>query len=170
MPVPKWATWSPKPSEPMGCLLIDSTPHAITMSISPAEIAWAAKAIAACPEPSCRFTVTPAMEVGRPLASKAFLPMFKACSPIWVTHPQTRSSTIAGSILKRSFTRWLMRKPRLSSDRRPLSAPLRTPVGVRTASTMNTSRTGNHLPHDPGCLSGIRFNILICMPLVLPYR
>ena len=65
--------------------------------------------------------------------------MFTPCSPTWSRQPTITSSTSAGSIPARATT-----SPSTSASRsagcHPASIPLRRPIGVRTASTMNASR------------------------------
>src|ERR1051325_1849910 len=63
-----------------------------------------------------------------------------ACIPVWPTQPPTTWPTSSGSTpvrMKRS--RWTA--PSRSSECMVDNPPLRRPVGVRTASTITTSRT-----------------------------
>ena len=119
---------------------IDSTPAATTTSWWPAWIAAAALSAACIEEPHWRSTVVAATVSGQPATSTATRPTFSACSPIWVTQPICTSSISPGSRSRRA-TRPFSTPAARSSARTDASAPLRRPIGERTASTINASRT-----------------------------
>ena len=58
--------------EPIGTMLMLSTPAATTRSCVPDMTAWAAKCTACCEEPHWRSMVTPGTLSGRPADSQAF--------------------------------------------------------------------------------------------------
>ena len=122
-----------------GVRVMDSTPHAMARSYAPASTPWATKWTACCDEPHWRSTVVAGTCQGRPAATQALRATFVLCSPTWVTQPATTSSTNAGSTAARS-SRACRTWPSRSAGCQPASAPLRLPIGVRTASTMTASR------------------------------
>ena len=73
--------------EPIGTLLMASTPPPMTMSMAPEATAWAAKWTACCAEPHWRSTVVPGTVSGNPAARAALRPMFMACSPTVMVQP-----------------------------------------------------------------------------------
>jgi hypothetical protein len=87
--------------DPIGTLVIDSTPPAIVMSQTPDWMRLAAKWIACWLEPHCRSTVVAGVVNGKPAASHALRAMFRLCSPAWLTHPKTTSSTCSGLMPER---------------------------------------------------------------------
>ena len=72
---------------------------------------------------------------GRFDAKTRLRPMWKLCSPTWLTQPTMTSSTAAGSMWVRS-TMALMTSPPRSAGCQFLSAPPRRPPAVRNASTI----------------------------------
>ncbi len=71
--------------------------------------------------------------------SQALRPMFIDCSPVCITVPQTTSSTVAGSMPERLISSFMTIDPS-RTEWKLLSFPFRLPRGVRTASTITTSR------------------------------
>lgn len=132
---------APVALEPSGTRLIDSTPHATTMSACPAMIACAAKVAACWLDPHCRSIVVPGTVSGKPAASTALRTMLYDCSPTWLTHPPMTSSTSPGSRSLRSTSAFSTPASR-STGWSPLSCPpgLPRPTGVRMTSTMTASR------------------------------
>src|SRR5450759_4022592 len=123
----------------IGTRLMTSTPPATATSYCPEITPAAAKCAACWEEPHWRSSVVPGTASGQPAASTALRPTLAACSPVWLTTPQITSSTRAGSIPVRStsaVSTWAER----STGCQSFSAPLRFPVGVRTASTITASR------------------------------
>src|SRR5260370_11761704 len=93
--------------DPIGTVLIDSTPPAIVMSQTPDWMRLDAKWSAGWLEPHWRSTVVAGVVNGKPAASHALRPTFNDCSPTWLTHPKTTSSTCSGLMPERrtiSFT------------------------------------------------------------------
>src|SRR5487761_560781 len=79
--------------EPMGTLVIDSTPPAMVMSHTPDWMRLAAKWIACWLDPHFLSTVVAGVGKGKPAVSHALRATLRLCSPAWVTHPKTTSST-----------------------------------------------------------------------------
>jgi hypothetical protein len=98
--------------DPIGTLLIDSTPPAIVMSQTPDWIRFAAKWIACWLEPHCRSTVVAGVVIGKPAVSHALRATLRLCSPAWVTHPKTTSSTCAASMPERLMISFSTSEPR----------------------------------------------------------
>src|SRR5438552_1096988 len=117
-----------------------STPPATTSCAAPLTTACAPKFTACSAEPQNRFTVVPGTSTGRPAASTAPRAMFMPCSPTCVTHPMITSSTSSGLTPARSSAPVSVRASR-STGCNAVSAPLRLPRAVRTASTMIASPT-----------------------------
>ncbi len=118
-----------------------STPQATATSTTPEATSAVATPVACWEEPHWVSTVVAAVSRGRPAASQAVRPMLNACSPIWLTQPDTSCSTAAGSIPDRSITAsWAA--PSVSAGWLVDRPPLRFPTGVRTASAMTTSGMG----------------------------
>src|SRR5437660_471306 len=115
-----------------------STPHAIPMSTPPAWMRPPMKWLACWAEPHWQWTVVAAVVNGRPWLSHALRVTFEPCSPAWVTHPPTTSSTWAGSMPAR-LTSSACTAPRIWAGCSPDSHPFRRPMGARTASTMTAS-------------------------------
>src|SRR5580693_7366517 len=132
---PKGYPSSRTTEDPIGVLVIDSTPAATAMSYAPAMTPWAAKCTACCDEPHWRSTVVPGTDSGQPAASTALRPMLKDCSATCMTQPMITSSTWAGSSWLRSATA-LRASDAKSTACQLRSLPLRFPPAVRTASTM----------------------------------
>src|SRR5579863_8764978 len=82
----------------MGTRDMLSTPPATTTSYWPEISPAAAKCTACWDEPHWRSTVVPGTDSGQPADSTEVRAMSNVWSPTWLTHPQTTSSTIAGSI------------------------------------------------------------------------
>src|SRR5580692_2576955 len=137
--------------EPIGTMLMLSTPAAITRSCVPDRTPCAAKCTACCEEPHCRSMVTPGTLSGSPADSQAFRAMSIVCGPICETQPMMTSSTADGSAPVRVISSLSTCAAR-SAGWIPDSPPLRRPTGVRTAPTMYASDT-LHLPVSP-CLPG----------------
>jgi hypothetical protein len=109
-----------------------STPAAITTSWVPDITACAAKCTACCEEPHWRSMVTAGTLSGSFDASTALRPMWKLCSPTWLTQPKITSSIAAGSMPLRS-TNAFSTSPAISAGCQPASLPLRRPPAVRIA-------------------------------------
>ena len=126
--------------EPIGTMLMLSTPAATTRSCVPDMTAWAAKCTACCDEPHWRSMVTPGTLSGRPADSHAFRPMSMDCGPVWETQPMMTSSTAEGSapVLAMSSVRTCAARSTGCTADRP---PFRLPTGERTAPTMYASDT-----------------------------
>ena len=134
----------PRPSffdefEPIGIRLMSSTPHAIATSTTPEPTSEVARLVACWLEPHCVSTVVAAVSSGSPAESQAVRVMLKLCSPTWLTQPPTTWPISAGSMPVRSINAdcTVARTVAGWSDESP---PPRRPIGVRTASTMTTSR------------------------------
>ena len=127
--------------EPIGTRDIDSTPEATTTSRCPAWIAAAALKAACIEEPHCLSTDVPHTVSGQPATSDDIRATFSACSPTWLTQPICTSSISPGSRSRRP-TSPFRTCAASSSARTPASAPLRRPIGVRTASTISASVIG----------------------------
>ena len=121
--------------ENIGTRVMLSTPAAITTSCVPDMIACAANWIACCEEPHCRSIDTAGTDCGSFDDSTAPRPMWFDCSPACVTQPMITSSIEAGSMPVRS-TSALSVSAASSAGCQSLSAPLRRPPAVRTASTI----------------------------------
>ena len=113
-----------------------SIPPATTTSACPSAMAWAPSATAFIPEAQTLLMVLHATVLGNPAPSAACragaCPTF-ACS----THPIKTSSTSLGSSFIRSSA------PRIAADPNSvalmlLRAPIKLPIGVRTADTITT--------------------------------
>ena len=87
---------------PIGTRVMLSTPAAMTTSWVPLITACAAKWSACCELPHWRSMVTAGTLSGSVEASTMLRPIWKLCSPIWLTQPTMTSSTAAGSIPLRS--------------------------------------------------------------------
>ena len=125
--------------EPMGTRLMTSTPHPTATSTTPDATRAVARLVACWDEPHWLSTVVAAAEMGSPAASHAVRVTLKACMPTWLTQPPTTWPTSAGSMPDRSMSAfWTV--PSSSAACMVDSPPLRRPTGVRTASTMTTSR------------------------------
>src|SRR3954447_23049671 len=86
----------------MGTLVMTSTPPATATSYCPEITPAAAKCTACWDDPHCRSSVVPGTDSGQPAPSTALRATLRACSPTWLTTPQTTSSTTAGSTPVRS--------------------------------------------------------------------
>ena len=97
---------------PMGTMLMDSAPPAISTSASPTRMRSAAIWMAVMPEAQKRFTVTPPTGWGkaRPMTMRA---MFMPCSPSGKEQPMMLSSIARGS----SVGTWAM-APRTAASSR----------------------------------------------------
>src|SRR5699024_3122757 len=126
--------------ENMGTVLMHSTPAAMTTSMAPEAMAWAAKWIACWEEPHWRSMVVPGTVVGSPAARAALRPMLVLCGPIWLTQPMMTSSTRAGSTPERPTSSFRVSAAN-STGCQPEREPFRLPTGVRTASTMTGTDT-----------------------------
>src|SRR5688500_11222851 len=85
----------------------------------------------------------------------ALRPIWKLCSPAWLTQPMTTSSTAAGSMPERS-TRALSTSPAMSAGCQPESLPPRRPPAVRRTSTMNASAMDASPSRGVGLLADVR--------------
>ena len=83
---------------PIGTRVMLSTPAAMTTSWVPDITACAAKWSACCELPHWRSMVTAGTLSGSDEASTMLRPMWKLCSPAWLTQPTMTSSIAAGSI------------------------------------------------------------------------
>jgi len=84
-------------ARPIGTLVIDSTPAAITISMLPAITACAAKCNACCDEPHWRSIEVAGTLSGSFEAITALRAMLLDCSPACITQPMITSSICAGS-------------------------------------------------------------------------
>ena len=87
---------------PIGTRVMLSTPAAMTTSWVPLITACAAKWSACCDEPHWRSMVTAGTLSGSDEASTMLRPMWKLCSPTWLTQPTMTSSIAAGSMPERA--------------------------------------------------------------------
>src|SRR5215468_8365246 len=83
--------------EPIGTMLMLSTPAAMTRSAVPDMTPCAAKCTACCEDPHWRSMVTPGTDSGRPADNQAVRAISIACGPTCDTQPMTTSSTADGS-------------------------------------------------------------------------
>src|ERR1700678_1161313 len=122
-----------------GARVIDSTPPAIATSFSPKAIDCAAELMACKLEPHKRLIVAPATETGEPASNAAMRATSRLSSPLAFAAPKKISSMRSGSIPVRRTTAETAVAAR-SSGRTLDNAPRYRPIGVRTASTIQTSR------------------------------
>src|SRR4051812_28018321 len=120
-------------------------PPATITSLSPVAMAWAASITALSPEPQTMLTVRAATRSGSPPRSAACRAGFWP-RPAPTTLPMMHWSTCRESIPARRTASATTIAPS-SGALKSLSAPRNLPVGVRTALTMTTSRTGHPLRH-----------------------
>ena len=113
--------------------LIDSMPHAMPVSMTPASISAAIRCADCWPEPHWASMVVAPVSWGSPACSQARRAMSPDCSPACVTHPPITCSTRPGSMPLRETTARCA-APSSSAACRPESQPRRLPIGVRTAS------------------------------------
>ena len=119
-----------------------STPPPIATSWTPEAISAAAKLTACWAEPHWRSTVVAGTSIGRPASSQALRPMLSACSPNCWTQPAITSPTSAGSIAGALDQLAVGLGEQVRGVQVLVVALLRwpRPTGVRTASTITTSR------------------------------
>ena len=108
-----------------------SKPPAMTHSLSPARMAWSARATAFNPDPQTLLTVIALTEEGTPPKMEACRAGF-CCRPAWQTLPMITSSTLAGSRSTRSRTALMHTAPSWGA-RTGASPPWNLPIGVLTA-------------------------------------
>ena len=120
---------------PIGTRVMLSTPAAMTTSCVPLITACAAKCSACCELPHCRSMLTAGTLSGSDEAITMLRPMWKLCSPTWLTQPAITSSTAAGSMPLRSTSASSTAAPR-SAGCHSRKAPPRRPPAVRSASTI----------------------------------
>ena len=113
----------------------DSTPAAMTTSCVPLITACAAKWRACCELPHWRSMVTAGTLSGSDDASTMLRPMWKLCSPTWLTQPTMTSSITAGSIPLPATSASSTAAP-MSAGCKSRNAPPRRPPAVRNASTI----------------------------------
>src|SRR2546428_12679345 len=82
--------------DPIGTLLIDSTPPAIVMSQTPDWIRLAAKWSACWLDPHWRPAGGAGGGTGKPAVRHAVGPTFNDCSPTWLPPPKTTTLTCSG--------------------------------------------------------------------------
>ena len=143
--------------EPIGTMLMLSTPAATTRSWVPDSTPCAAKCTACWDEPHCRSMVTPGTLSGRPADSQALRAMSMACGPTCETQPMMTSSTADGSAPVRVISS-LSTCAAMSTGCTPDRPPLRLPTGVRTAPTMYASDTTTSMSAGDG-LAGPCFEV-----------
>ena len=119
-----------------------STPEPIMQSCTPVAISAAAKLTACWPEPHCVSTVVAEVSIGRSSCSHAVRAMFRPCSPNCCTQPAITFSTSAASTPERASTSSVGAAEQVGRVHVAVDALLGVsrPIGVRTASTMTTSR------------------------------
>ena len=123
-----------------GARVIDSTPPATMIEASPTAIVRAAPMTASRLEPQSRLTVEPGTDGGSPASSDAIRATLRLSSPAWFAAPKYTSPIRAGSSDVVRSSSALITTAARSSGRTLANAPPNLPTGVRTASTMNTSR------------------------------
>src|SRR6476660_7432959 len=123
-----------------GARVIDSTPPAIAKSISPARIARPAAPTASRPEAQRRLRVWPGTDSGMPASNSSIRATLRLSSPAWLAQPKNTSSTWDQSSPGCFAISALIGTAARSSARTLASEPPKRPIGVRTASQMNTSR------------------------------
>ncbi len=129
------------------------TPPATTRSWVPLITPCAAKCTACCEEPHCRSIVTPGTWSGSPATSQAVRATSPAWEPMVSQQPRITSSTAPGSTPVRRTSADRVCAAR-SAEWTPARAPPRLPTGVRTASTMKASVTGDPVEEDVQVLAG----------------
>src|ERR1700704_5511336 len=122
-----------------GARVIDSTPPAIAKSISPARIARPAAPTASRPEAHRRLSVWPGTDSGMPASNSAIRATLRLSSPAWLAQPKNNSSTSDQSSVGCLAISALIGAAARSSARTLASEPPKRPIGVRTASHINTS-------------------------------
>src|SRR6266481_2504107 len=122
-----------------GARVIDSTPPAMAKSISPARIARPAAPTASSPEAQRRLSVRPGTDSGRPASNSAIRATLRLSSPAWLAQPKYTSSTADQSSLGCRAINALIGAAARSSARTLASEPPKRPIGVLTASQINTS-------------------------------
>ena len=120
---------------PIGTRVMLSTPAAMTTSWVPLITAWAAKCSDCWEEPHWRSMLTAGTLSGRREAMTMLRPMWKLCSPIWLTQP-TMTSSIGGRVDAAFSTSASSTAAPMSAGCQSLSAPPRLPPAVRSASTI----------------------------------
>src|SRR5207245_5297640 len=123
-----------------GARVIDSTPPAIAKSISPARIARPAAPTASRPDAQRRLRVWPGTDSGIPASNSAMRATLRLSSPAWLAQPKNTSSTSDQSSPGCFAINALIGVAARSSARTLASEPPKRPIGVRTASQINTSR------------------------------
>src|SRR6185503_13184971 len=123
-----------------GARVIDSTPPAIAKSISPDRIARPAAPTASRPDAQRRLRVWPGTDSGMPASNSAIRATLRLSSPAWLAQPKNTSSTWDQSSPGCFAISALIGTAARSSARTLASEPPKRPIGVRTASQMNTSR------------------------------
>src|SRR6185436_2150049 len=87
-----------------------------------------------------RFSVWPGTDSGIPASNSAIRATLRLSSPAWLAQPKNTSSTCDQSRLGCFAISALIGVAARSSARTLASEPPKRPIGVRTASQMNTSR------------------------------
>ncbi|VFT18435.1 Uncharacterised protein [Pseudomonas aeruginosa] len=129
---------------------IDSTPPAMASSISPQAMARNAVPMASIPEAQRRLRVTPGTLSGKPASSSAMRATLRLSSPAWLAQPRNTSSNADQSTPGLRSTRAFSGTAARSSARTAERLPPKRPIGVRTASQMNTSRLIRRSPSVHG--------------------
>jgi len=84
-------------------------------------------------------TVAPGTDVGNPASSTAIRATLRLSSPAWLAAPHTTSAMASGATDGFRSSSARSTNAAKSSGRTSLSAPRWRPIGVRQASTTNTS-------------------------------
>ena len=114
-----------------------SCPPAITISLSPVRICWAASATARRPEPHTWLMPKAVAASGMPALRAAWRAGFCPWAAV-STWPRITSSISPGSSLARAMAASMAAVPSVCAGSVP-KAPLKLPTGVRTAATITMS-------------------------------